>query len=80
MSDNNRETNSESRTSQLDLARAAIAEQMPQLKEDLSTLVSFESVHSTPGLEEANAAAAQWVIDAFTTVGIPVTGLSLIHI
>ncbi|MGJ4050643.1 dipeptidase [Corynebacterium macclintockiae] len=61
-------------TSQLDLARAAIAEQMPQLKEDLTALVSFESVHSTPGLEEANAAAAQWVIDAFTSVGIPVTG------
>ncbi|WP_187401826.1 dipeptidase [Corynebacterium sp. LK28] len=63
-----------SNTSQLDLARAAIAEQMPQLKEDLTALVSFESVHSTPGLEEANAAAAQWVIDAFTSVGIPVTG------
>lgn len=65
---------SNSNTSQLDLARAAIAEQMPQLKEDLTALVSFESVHSTPGLEEANAAAAQWVIDAFTSVGIPVTG------
>ena len=68
------DTNSESNTSQLDLARAAIAKQMPQLKEDLTALVSFESVHSTPGLEEANAAAAQWVIDAFTSVGIPVEG------
>lgn len=68
------DTNSESNTSQLDLARTAIAEQMPQLKEDLTTLVSFESVHSTPGLEDANAAAAQWVIDAFTSVGIPVEG------
>ena len=68
------DTNSESNTSQLNLARTAIAEQMPQLKEDLTTLVSFESVHSTPGLEEANAAAAQWVIDAFTSVGIPVEG------
>lgn len=74
MSDTNSESNSASNTSQLDLARAAIAEQMPQLKKDLTTLVSFESVHSTPGLEDANAAAAQWVIDAFTSVGIPVEG------
>lgn len=68
------DTNIDSNASQLDLARTAIAEQMPQLKEDLTKLVSFKSVHSTPGLEEDNAAAAQWVVDAFTSVGIPVSG------
>lgn len=53
-------------------ARAAIAEQMPWLQEALSELVAFQSVHSTPGLEDANAGAAQWVTDAFRAEGVPV--------
>lgn len=55
-------------------ARELISARMPQLQQDLTELVAFQSVHSTPGLEEHNAGAAQWVIDAFTDVGFPVIG------
>ncbi len=51
-----------------------IAEQMGFVKEALTELVAFQSVHSVPGLEEHNANAAQWVIDAYREVGIPVEG------
>lgn len=55
-----------------DTARAAIAEQMPWLQKALTELVAYQSIHSTPGLEEHNAGAAQWVTDAFRAEGIPV--------
>ena len=51
-----------------------IAEQMDFVKEALTELVAFQSVHSVPGLEEHNANAAQWVIDAYREAGIPVEG------
>lgn len=53
-------------------ARAAMAAQADFVKSALTELVSFRSVHSTPGLEQDNAAAAAWVVDAFREVGVPV--------
>ena len=50
---------------------AMIDEKMPQLQQDLTELVAFKSIHSTPGLEEDNSGAAQWVVDAYTKAGIP---------
>ncbi|RAV34179.1 dipeptidase [Corynebacterium heidelbergense] len=52
--------------------RALIAEQMPTVRQDLGELVAFPSVHSTPGLEEANASAAAWVVEAFRAAGVNV--------
>ena len=51
-----------------------IAEQMDFVKESLTELVAFQSVHSVPGLEDHNAGAAQWVIDSYRAAGIPVKG------
>ncbi|WP_041631048.1 dipeptidase [Corynebacterium terpenotabidum] len=53
-------------------ARAALTAQMPFVKDALTELVAFRSVHSTPGLEQDNADAAAWVVNAFRTVGVPV--------
>ncbi|MDN6662167.1 MAG: M20/M25/M40 family metallo-hydrolase, partial [Corynebacterium variabile] len=53
-------------------ARAAMAAQMPFVREALTELVAFRSVHSTPGLEKDNADAAAWVVNSFREVGIPV--------
>jgi acetylornithine deacetylase/succinyl-diaminopimelate desuccinylase-like protein len=55
------------------VARDAMAEQLPWVKQALTELVSFQSIHPTPGLEEANSGAARWVTEAFTEVGIPVS-------
>lgn len=59
----------------IDQAHQLIADRMPQLKKDLTELVAFQSVHSVPGLQEHNDGAAQWVIDHFRAVGIPVEGI-----
>lgn len=59
----------------VDRVRELIAEQMPQVWANLKELVAFKSIHSTPGLEEDNAQAAQWVIDAYNKVGIPTEGI-----
>ncbi|WP_313095405.1 dipeptidase [Corynebacterium variabile] len=53
-------------------ARAAMAAQMPFVREALTELVAFRSVHSTPGLEKDNADAAAWVVNSFREVGVPV--------
>lgn len=53
-------------------AHEAIAALMPQLQHDLTDLVAFRSIHSTPGLEEDNAQAARWCVEAFQAAGIPV--------
>lgn len=53
-------------------ARAALAANMGFVEQALTELVAFRSVHSTPGLEQDNADAARWVIDAFRAVGVPV--------
>ncbi|MGO3362365.1 MAG: dipeptidase [Corynebacterium sp.] len=53
-------------------ARAAIADQMPWVEQALTELVAFQSIHSTPGLEEHNAGAARWVSEAFRGAGVPV--------
>ncbi|MCX2163453.1 dipeptidase [Corynebacterium auriscanis] len=54
--------------------RPLIADQMDFVKEALTELVAFQSVHSVPGLEAHNANAAQWVIDAYRKAGIDVEG------
>ncbi|MEL4161864.1 dipeptidase [Corynebacterium bovis] len=53
-------------------ARAALDAQMPFIRDALTELVAFRSVHSAPGLEEDNAAAAAWVVSAFRDAGVPV--------
>ncbi|HIW95789.1 MAG TPA: dipeptidase [Candidatus Corynebacterium gallistercoris] len=52
-----------------------IEERMPQIFDNLKELVAFQSVHSTPGLEEHNAGAAQWTIDTYRAAGISVEGI-----
>lgn len=56
----------------INLAKTLIAEQMPQIFDELRQLVAFESVHSVPHLQEHNDGAAAWVTEAFRAVGIPV--------
>ncbi|WP_459612721.1 M20/M25/M40 family metallo-hydrolase [Corynebacterium urogenitale] len=55
-----------------DHANALMDSQLPFLWDALKELVAFESIHSTPGLEEHNAGAAQWCLEQFRVVGIPV--------
>lgn len=55
-----------------EIARAALAAQRDFLRESLTELVAFRSVHSTPGLEKDNADAADWVVRKFREVGVPV--------
>lgn len=65
----------DSDTIPLGRVRELIAEQMPQIWTNLKELIAFKSIHSTPGLEEDNAQAAQWVIDAYNKIGIPTEGI-----
>ena len=51
-----------------------IDEYMPQVWEELKELVSFQSIHSTPGLEKDNEDATNWVISKFREAGVPVEG------
>ncbi|MGO1436229.1 dipeptidase [Candidatus Corynebacterium faecigallinarum] len=53
-------------------AHDAVAAQLPWLRQALTELVAFQSIHSTPGLEEDNAGAARWVTEHFRDAGIPV--------
>lgn len=53
-------------------ARHAMASQMDFIYDALAELVAFPSVHSTPGLEQANSDAARWVVDSFRAAGIAV--------
>lgn len=55
-----------------DLANALIDSHMPFVWEALKELVAFESIHSAPGLEEHNSGAAQWCLEQYRAVGIPV--------
>lgn len=45
---------------------------MPFVWDSLKELVAFQSVHSTPGLEEHNSGAANWCVEQFRAAGVPV--------
>ncbi|MCX7543081.1 dipeptidase [Corynebacterium sp. P5848] len=51
---------------------AAIEAQQARILADLTELVSYNSVHAEPGCEQANAAAAAWVVRSLEEVGLTV--------
>ncbi len=55
-----------------------ISADRPRIFEQLSALVSFPSVHAAPGAEEANAAAAAWVAQAFEEAGIKMEAITTV--
>ncbi|MBC2681311.1 M20/M25/M40 family metallo-hydrolase [Corynebacterium sp. 4HC-13] len=57
------------------VANALLNSQLDFLWEALKDLVAFQSVHSTPGLEEHNSGAAAWCVEHFTHAGIPVESI-----
>ena len=65
-------TPSESQVPNAQTVRAAIDEQMPFIKEKLTELIKFQSVHSVPELQEHNDGATKWVVDEFRNAGVPV--------
>ena len=53
-------------------ARAALEAQLPFIKDALTELIAFQSIHSVPELDEHNDGAADWVVRQFREVGVPV--------
>ncbi|QGU01236.1 putative succinyl-diaminopimelate desuccinylase [Corynebacterium kalinowskii] len=56
-----------------DAVRAHITGQRDRIFQDLAELTSFNSVHSTPELEDQLMGAADWVEQALTDAGLDVT-------
>ncbi len=62
-------------TARLDDVRAHIHSQRERIFSDLSALVSFNSVHGQPGLEEQSTGAADWTRRALEEAGLAVEAI-----